>query len=211
MAHALTHGDAEHRTREQDNDATREHAVVDRERAHSTYGGFHFGSAFFGWLVSTGIAAMLTAILAAAGSAIALTTLDNANAVNSDTASTVGLVSGILLLVTLGLAYYAGGYVAGRMSRFDGGRQGLGVWLIGIIVTLLLGGLGAVAGTQYNILQQLNLPRLPINEGTLSTGGLITLLAIVAVTLLAAVAGGKQGERYHRKIDESAQVDTVNR
>ena len=40
-------------------------------------------------------------------------------------ANTVSLVAAIVLVAVLALAYYTGGYVAGRMSRFDGARQGL--------------------------------------------------------------------------------------
>ena len=64
-----------------------------------------------------------------------------------------------MLLVVLSLAYYAGGYVAGRMSRFDGGKQGLAVWIIGLLVTLLAIGIGAVVGNEYNIFDRVNLPR----------------------------------------------------
>ena len=100
-------------------------------------------------------------------------------------------------------AYLAGGYVAGRMSRFDGARQGLAVWLIGLLVVLLLAAAGGILGSQYNVLQQLNLPRIPIDEGTATTAGIITLVAILLVTLLGAVLGGKLGERYHRKVDRA--------
>jgi hypothetical protein len=99
------------------------------------------------------------------------------------------------------VAYYAGGYVAGRMSRFSGSRQGLGVWVIGLAVTLVLAAAGVVLGAEYNVLSSLNLPRIPVDEGSLTTGGLVALAAIVIGTLLAAIAGGKVGTRYHRKID----------
>jgi uncharacterized membrane protein YfcA len=101
------------------------------------------------------------------------------------------------------LAYLAGGYVAGRMARFDGARQGLATWLIGLIVVLLLAALAWMLGAQYNVLQQLNLPRIPVDEGTATTAGIITLVAILVVTLLGAVLGGKLGERYHRRIDRA--------
>jgi MFS family permease len=108
------------------------------------------------------------------------------------------------LLVILLVAYYAGGYVAGRMSRFAGPRQGLGVWIIGLVVTVILAVAGALLGAEYNVLSQLNLPRIPVDEGSLTTGGLIALAAIVVGTLLAAVAGGKTGTRFHRKVDRAA-------
>jgi uncharacterized membrane protein len=89
------------------------------------------------------------------------------------------------------------------MSRFDGARQGLAVWLIGLVVVLLLAAAGAVLGAQYNVLQELNLPRIPVDEGTATTAGIVTLVAIVLITLLGAVLGGKIGEHYHRKVDRA--------
>ena len=82
-------------------------------------------------------------------------------------------------------------------------RQGLGVWLIGLIVTVVLAVAGVLLGAKYNVLSQLDLPRIPVDEGSLTTGGLIALVAIVAVTLLAAMAGGRQGTHHHRKIDRT--------
>lgn len=170
-------------------------------RQRDEYGGFNLGAAFFGWLVATGLAVLLIAILSAAGAAIGLTELSGSEARGS--AGTLSLVGGILLVLVLALAYYAGGYVAGRLSRFDGARQGLGAWLFGLIVTVVLAVAGAVLGSEYNILAQLDLPRIPIDEGALSTGGLIALAAVLLATLVAAIAGGKVGERYHRKVDRA--------
>jgi hypothetical protein len=177
-------------------------------RQRDEYGGLNWGSAFFGWLVAIGVAALLTAILSAAGAAIGLTSTSPSQASGqaSSNAGTVGIVGGFVLLVILGIAYYAGGYVAGRMSRFNGPRQGLGVWLIGLIVTVVLAVAGVLLGAKYNVLSKLNLPRIPVDEGSLTTGGLIALVAIVAVTLLAAIAGGKQGTHYHRKIDNTGGI-----
>ena len=175
-----------------------------RRREAEEFGGLKWGSAFFGWLVAVGIAALLTALLSAAGAAVGLTQLSSgAQATQEATqnADTVGIVGGILLLAVLLLAYYAGGYVAGRMARFNGPRQGLAVWLIGLLITLVLAVAGVVLGAEYNVLQQVNLPRIPVDEGSLTTGGLITLAAILIGTLLAAMAGGKQGTHYHRKVD----------
>jgi len=215
MAHAITHrnvGSAGYDEHEgsyegsHEHDDVHEHAVVNRELQYRYFGGFHFGAAFFGWLVATGLGAILIALLGAAGSAVAISNLDR---VTTGTADTVGIMSGILLLVALAIAYYAGGYVAGRMSRFDGARQGFGTWLIGLIVTLVLGGIGAAAGAKYNVLQQLNLPHLPINQGSFTTGGLIVSLAALLLTLLSAIVGGKQGEMYHRRVDTTGEVGTV--
>ena len=168
-------------------------------RQHDEFGGFSWGSAFFGWLVATGIAALLLALVSATGTVIGLTEVSEAEAAqNSDT---IGIAGGILLLVVVAVAYYAGGYVAGRMARFDGARQGLGVWVFGLIATAALAVAGVILGSEYNLLSQLNLPRIPVDEGDVATGGLIALAVTLVVTALAAVAGGKLGERFHRRID----------
>ena len=111
------------------------------------------------------------------------------------------LATAIVLLGVLMVAYYAGGYVAGRMPRFDGGRQGVGVWLIGLLVTLIVVGLGAIFGSQYNVLQRVNVPSMPIPTDKATWGGLITLAAVLLGTLLAAFASGKVGQRFHTKVD----------
>jgi hypothetical protein len=175
--------------------------AVTAQRAR--FGGVKWGAAFFGWLSANGLAVVLIALLSAAGVAIGLargvTSADEA----VDQANDIGIGGGVAVLVVLFLAYLAGGYVAGRMSRFDGARQGLAVWLIGLLVVLVLAIAGVALGAQYNVLQQLNLPRIPVDEGTATTAGVITLVAILLVTLVGAVLGGKLGERYHRKVDRA--------
>jgi hypothetical protein len=168
---------------------------------HARFGGIKWGAAFFGWLSANGLAVILVAIVSAAGVAIGLTHGVNTTSDAARQANTLGVAGGIALLVVLFLAYLAGGYVAGRMARFDGARQGLAVWLIGLIVVIVLAAAGAILGAKYNVLQQLNLPRIPINEGTATTAGIITLVAVLLVTLLGAVVGGKLGDRYHRRVD----------
>jgi hypothetical protein len=195
------------RERSTRSNGTETRGIVARQREE--YGGINWGAAFFGWLVAIGVASLLIAILSAAGAAIGLTSTSPSQAGSQaqSNADTVGIVGGIVMLVILGLAYYAGGYVAGRMSRFDGPRQGIGVWLIGLIITVALAVAGVLLGAEYNVLSQLNLPRIPVDEGSLTTGGLIALVAIVLVTLLAAIAGGKQGTHYHRKIDRTGGIE----
>jgi hypothetical protein len=180
-------------------------SVVGREKEE--HGGFKVGSAFFGWLTATGMGVLLTAVLAAAGTAVGVATgtkvSDATKAVKSST-DTVGLVGGIVLLVILFVSYYCGGYVAGRMARFNGLKQGLAVWLWAIVIAVVVAIVGVVAGSKYNILAKLNtFPRLPVDEGTLSTGGLIALVAVVVASLVGALLGGLAGMRFHRKVDKT--------
>jgi amino acid transporter len=177
----------------------REAARDVRARQREEYGGLNWGAAFFGWLVAIGMAVILLAILSAAGTAFGLGNVSESDAKSN--AETIGIVGGVLLIAVLAIAYYCGGYVSGRMSRFDGGRQGVGTWAIGLFVTIVLAVAGAIFGSEYNVLEQLNLPRIPIDEGSLTTGAVIALVVVLVLTLLAAMAGGKAGELYHRKVD----------
>ena len=64
--------------------------------------------------------------------------------------------------------------------------------------------LGAVAGSKYNVLAQLNsFPRIPVNEGDLTTGGIVAAVAGVAATLGGAILGGLAGMRFHRRVDKT--------
>ncbi len=175
-------------------------AETNEQRRREEFGGFNIGADFFGWLVAVAMKVLLAGIVGAVGAAVG-STLDVNRSEAERQAGTFGLATAITLLVVLMLAYYAGGYVAGRMSRFDGGRQGVGVWLIGLLVTLLVIGLGAIFGNEYNIFDRVNLPSMPIPSDTATWGGIITLAAILIGTLLAAFLGGKVGQRYHSKVD----------
>jgi hypothetical protein len=173
---------------------------VDVRRQRDEYGGINWGAAFFGWLVAVGIGALLTAFVSAAGAAVAISEIESATEAVAN-ADTIGIVGVLALLAIALIAYFAGGYVAGRMSRFDGPRQGVGVWVWSIIAVIVLAILGVIAGSEYNLFADLNLPRIPVDEGDLTSGGVILLVVALVGTLLAAMAGGRTGERYHRRVD----------
>jgi hypothetical protein len=174
--------------------------VVAAQKAR--YGGISWGAAFFGWLSANGMAVILIALLSAGGLAFGLSeVVSSADEAADSATSGIGLGAGIALLVALFLAYLAGGYVAGRMARFDGVKQGIAVWVIGLVVVILLALAGLVFGSQYNVLAQLDLPRIPVDEGTATTAGIVALVAVLVVTLVGAVLGGTLGARYHRKVD----------
>jgi hypothetical protein len=182
---------------------------------HERFGGINWGAAFFGWLSANGLAVLVLAAVSGAGLAIGLTTTSGHPELNQDRAEngglgpvhsvdTIGIVGGAALLLVVAVAYFAGGYVAGRMSRFDGARQGFAVWLIGLFAAMALAAAVVAFGAKYNVLAELDLPRIPVDEGTATRGGEVALAAAVVITAIAAVLGGKTGEHYHRKIDRVA-------
>jgi hypothetical protein len=177
-----------------------------RARQRDRFGGIQWGSDFFGWLCAIGLASLLIAALVGAGVALGLSTDD---ATNAGTADQIGLGGGIALIVVLAIAWFCGGYVAGRMARFDGARQGLGVWAWTILAAVVVALVALIGGTDYDIYQRLNLPRLAVGDSTLSTGGAIAGAAAVLVTLVFAILGGKMGERFHRRVDRIATDEYV--
>jgi hypothetical protein len=177
-----------------------------RARQRDRFGGIQWGADFFGWLCAIGLASLLTAALVGAGVALGLSTDDAANA---DTAPQIGLGGGIALIAVLAIAWFCGGYVAGRMARFDGVRQGLGVWLWTLLSAVVIAAVAAIGGTEYDVYQRLNLPRIAIGDSTLNTGGAIAGAVAVVATLLFAILGGKAGERFHRRVDRVATDEYV--
>jgi hypothetical protein len=179
-------------------------AMHDRQRIR--FGGFSWGSAFFGLLSAIGLAAILLGIVAAAGVAIGVSEI---NDVTNGDADTIGLGGAILVLAILALSWFCGGYVAGRMARFDGVRQGLAVWVWTVLVGAALAIVALIGGSDYDVFARLNLPNVAVGDQTLTTGGAITLAAACVVTLIFAVLGGKVGDRFHRRVDRFAAREYV--
>lgn len=174
--------------------------VERQEEAHSRFGGTNWGAVFFGWLVAIAVTVLLSSIVAAVATALGVSTNLTQDQAQRQ-AGTVSLAAAIAVVCVLVIGYYAGGYVSGRMSRFDGGRQGFGVWILGLLITIIAVVIGAIFGDRYNVLDRVDLPRIPIPTDTATVGGIITGIVILVGTLLAAIVGGKAGRRYHHKVD----------
>ena len=160
-----------------------------RELQHERYGGAKLGSAFFGWLVTVGVTVLLGVLAGAVSAALAV-----------DGARIRTLVTVAVLIV----GYYTGGYVAGRLARFDGARNGFLSWVVGMLATIVLAVLAAFVGAQYDVLSQVQLPTLPAALGQVTIAGIVWLVVAFLATLVAAVLGGKAGESFHRRVDRAA-------
>ncbi len=73
-----------------------------------------------------------------------------------------------------------------------------------LVLVIVLAAAGAILGNEYNVLEQLNLPRIPVEEGDLATGGAIALALALLTTLLGAILGGAKGRHYHDRVDHAA-------
>lgn len=178
------------------------------ERQREQFGGVKIGSAFFGWLTAMGTAAILSGLLAAAGAALSLGPALNPGAPADATplgAETVRWIVAGTLLVFLFVGQYCGGYVAGRMARFNGVRQGVAVWVWTIVVAMVVAGIIVASGTQGDILDRLldAFRLIPVSEDMLTIAGITAVVSAAVASFAGAVLGGVIGVRYHRRVDDA--------
>lgn len=101
------------------------------------------------------------------------------------------------------ISFLFGGWVAGRMARYDGAANGVAValWMVALVV--LFTAAGAWFGSEYNALAYLDLPdwinQIDMDERT--TTGIVAAIVGLVLVFLAAALGGRLGERYHEKAD----------
>ena len=173
-----------------------------RDREKERFGGIKLGCAFFGWLAATGMSVVLLAILTGIGAAIAAARGTTASDVTADPAS-AGIIGAVIALVVLAVAYFCGGYVAGRMARFNGVKQGVAVWLWAVLVVIVLAIIAAIGGTQTGLASQISIPSLPISTSNATLGTIISVVVVAVVALVFAILGGLAGMRFHRKVDKT--------
>lgn len=166
------------------------------------FGGVKAGAVFYGWLEAVALTILLVGVVSAIATGLG-STLDVTQAEAELRAGEIGVTSAIAILSILAIGYLAGGYVAGRLARFNGARQGFAVWALGLIITVVVVVIGLVFGDQYNVFDRVSLPSLPVRADEFTAGGIITFAAVLAGTLVAAVFGGMLGQRYHSKIDRT--------
>jgi hypothetical protein len=117
----------------------------------------------------------------------------------------------VLIAILVFLTYFFGGYVAGRLARFDGGRNGamLLLWTgVAVLILALVNALLSsilppnIAEGMDNLIQNNVLSAI----GSLSQLGIVGIVILVAALLVALVGGflgGRLGARYHAEIDRT--------
>jgi hypothetical protein len=170
-----------------------------RREVRREFGGrIQWEAVFFGLLAAIGLAASLVAMVLGGLVAAGVTSFREDAGSLVDHVMTAG---GLIPIAILGLAYLAGGYVAARMARFDGWRQGLGIWLLSLLMGIAVAVAAWIAGGELDPTKSISLPSNPIDSGPLSQSGWAILAVALVVSLVFAVAGGVFGERFHRAVD----------
>jgi hypothetical protein len=181
-------------------------AAEEREdRLRDMYGGVDWLASFLGF-VFTAVVAVLFSLVAG----LVLAPLGFSLNLGAEIGAAV--ITGLVLVaILIFLTYFFGGYVAGRLARFDGGRNGAML----ILWTLAVALLAALAGGIFSNFLPAEFSeglRNFIQNDVLSTIGNLSQLGIVGVlvaigALLVAVLGGflggRLGSRYHAEIDRT--------
>lgn len=160
-----------------------------RVEARSRFGGVDPMGILAGTMAALGTLALLSSLAGALGR------IGYEQGAGDDQLSTAGIVAGLLVL---GLSLLFGGYVAGRVARYEGKRNGL---LTGMAFVALCALLAALASS-IDRLRDLALPRF-LDAGDLSVAALASAVTALLVALCAAVLGGRFGAAYHRRVDDA--------
>lgn len=176
-----------------------------RETLRSRYGGFDWIATFLGFAVATFfltvLLGMVAAIVGSVGYQLGAEVPKVGGSISGATQQLgIGALAGSILALVL--AYLIGGYTAGRLARYDGMKNGMGVVAWTILMVIILGILGALLGSKFNVASQLH---LDVNVSSLTTGGLISLAVTLLVMLISSGLGGALGAHYHKRIDQYAR------
>jgi uncharacterized membrane protein len=173
------------------------------------YGKADLVASILGMFAALGTLVFLTAIFAAGAANVELQT----NLLTQDgTLNEVEIVGAIAAMAVLFVSFLVGGIAAGRMSRYDGGMNGMGTALWFLLLVTVFAALGAWVGEEYNAFALADLPNwvAQIDVEEVTTAAIIMSVVAVVVTLLGGYLGGRIGDSYNRKVD-AALVDEVRR
>jgi len=176
---------------------------------YEKYGKADFLASVLGMFTGIGVLVLVSALIAAgAGGIDYQLNLINADG-GLDEATIIGL--GVAVLVVFA-SFLAGGFAAGRMSRYDGGMNGLGAGLWLILLVAIFAALGAWVGAEYNAFSQVDLPNwfAQVDVDDVTAMAIASSAVLVVATLLGGYVGGRLGETYHARVD-AALVDAARK
>ena len=177
------------------------------ERLRDVYGGVDWLASFVGCVIALVCMSVLLLLISGLVLGPLGLTLDLAGG-QLDSAIITGLV---IVGLVLFLSYFFGGYVAGRLVRFDGGRNGVATVAWGILLAVifaLFGFLlvGLLPGSVFELLRglQSGIQSIFGNLFTLGLVGAGIIVGALLLVLLGGLLGGSLGNRYHTRIDRTS-------
>lgn len=123
----------------------------------------------------------------------------------------VEVVGAIVAIVTVFAAFLVGGWVAGRVARYDGAVNGLGAALWFVLAVAVFGAAGVFFGSEYNAFANADLPNWFAQFD--ADGATLKVVAAAAAGVVAAAlggyVGGELGEKYHTQVDAALTSEAV--
>jgi hypothetical protein len=160
-----------------------------------------------GWGAISGVSVVAGMLVAyAAAALLALAAWGVAVWIGVDTTMSVqdwrrlGELGGIGAGIVLLLAFFFGGYTAGRMARRGGLRNGLLAAVLGIVLAVGIGAAVGGLGGWPVITREVHRLGAPTTRHPWRIPGLVAGIAMLAGTLLGGLIGGQAGERWHTKL-----------
>ena len=179
-------------------------AAEEREdRLRDMYGGVDWLASFLGFVFAIVLGAVFSAVAGLVLVPFGITPDLSGGRIGAS------VITGLALLgVLIFLTFFFGGYVAGRLARFDGGRNGamVLVWMFIVVVILSLAAAifsgflpAGMAGGIANLVDRL----VSTADNLAGVVGLVTAAAALLLALLGGTLGGRMGSRYHTEIDRA--------
>jgi hypothetical protein len=182
-------------------------AVEEREdRLRDMYGGVDWLASFLGFVFSLVIAAVFSGV-----AGLVLVPLGFSPDISGGQLGASVLTGLAVVGVLIFLTYFFGGYVAGRLARFDGGRNGAMVLAWTFIVALILA-LVTIVFSGF-LPSDVTTGMVDLTQGTTSaagnlagagTPGIVVAVVALLLALLGGIFGGRLGSRYHTEIDRAS-------
>jgi hypothetical protein len=168
-------------------------------------GGAEFGASIAGMFAALGLLTFIGALVAAGANQLdyQLNLIDLEGELLE-----LSAVGALVALVAVFLAFVFGGWVAGRIARYEGAKHGMGSGLWLLVLAGIFALLGALVGPEYNAFGPAGLPDwFSAIRSDVRTGGSILILAAAILAVLGGgYVGGRLGETFHRKADDAVVV-----
>ncbi|MPZ52297.1 MAG: hypothetical protein GEU79_06115 [Acidimicrobiia bacterium] len=185
-------------------------AETDTTSIRERFGGIDTPAALSGMLAALGTIVFLGSLITAGAGSLDY----QLNAIDIEgNMQEVAIGGAIASLLVVFVAFFIGGWAAGRIARFNGVMNGIGAALWMLLLIAVFAALGAFVGAEYNAFQQTGLPdwfsQFSSDEAT--TGAIVAGIILILAMFGGAAFGGSVGDSYNRRVDAALTDNSTRR